>query len=393
MGSFMRSIVLSFLIAAALFHHTPDTKADPPSFTGLGELVGEEISGIPTGVSGDGSVIVGPNGKTAAFRWSANTGLIDLDMGSGQNLLQMVFEGFSPRVSQDGFTVVGSRILDFEVEASRWTESGGVVVLNDLPALHFQSRARDVSADGAVIVGYAESNLGAQAFRWTEGEGLVPLGDLSGGSINSVATAVSADGSTIAGNGESASGPEAFRWTEATGMVGLGALDAINHYSQAHNISADGNVIVGVSSSGGGYQPFRWTEESGMVGLGTISDSGTMFEAYFGSYAVSGDGSTIVGSWFVDDQGAQAFLWAETHGMRGLKDVLVSDYGLDLLGWELSSAIDISDDGRTIVGYGLSPGGGIQGWVAVVPEPSSIVLAGVGLGQGAAGVCARPQQR
>lgn len=159
-------------------------------------------------------------------------------------------------------------------------------------------------------------------------------------------------------------------------MVGLGVLDGNNHYSRAHDISANGNVIVGVSSSGEGYQPFRWTEESGMVGLGVVSNSGAPFDPHIGSYSVSGDGSVIVGWWYLDDQDSQAFIWDESNGMRSLKDVLMNEYGLDLTGWELGAAVDISYDARTIVGFGGNPDGKIEGWVAVVPEPSSFVLAG-----------------
>ena len=53
--------------------------------------------------------------------------------------------------------------------------------------------------------------------------------------------------------------------------------------------------------------------------------------------------------------------------------------GLDLTGWTLREATGISDDGLTIVGYGDNPNGFMEGWIAVIPEPSSGLLVGAGL--------------
>jgi hypothetical protein len=60
--------------------------------------------------------------------------------------------------------------------------------------------------------------------------------------------------------------------------------------------------------------------------------------------------------------------------MRNLRDVLTSDYGLDVTGWNLTVAAAISDDGQTIVGYGLNPAGNPEGWVATIPEPASAIV-------------------
>jgi hypothetical protein len=58
--------------------------------------------------------------------------------------------------------------------------------------------------------------------------------------------------------------------------------------------------------------------------------------------------------------------------MRNLADVLRDDYALgeSLAGWTLTAAFDISDDGRTIVGQGVAPGGTtIRGWMAHLGSP------------------------
>ena len=90
--------------------------------------------------------------------------------------------------------------------------------------------------------------------------------------------------------------------------------------------------------------------------------------------AVSGDGSVIVGWADVGGLPEQAFIWDAEHGMRGLKDVLQGQYGLDLAGWNLFEATGISDDGQTIVGYGSGPAANFQAFRVTLPEPGSIAL-------------------
>ena len=64
--------------------------------------------------------------------------------------------------------------------------------------------------------------------------------------------------------------------------------------------------------------------------------------------------------------------------MRDFKELLESEWGLDLTGWLLTHPLGISDDGRTIVGYGTNPAGQTEGWVATIPEPSTGLLLAAG---------------
>jgi hypothetical protein len=48
----------------------------------------------------------------------------------------------------------------------------------------------------------------------------------------------------------------------------------------------------------------------------------------------------------------EAFLWDAANGLRSLKTVLTTQFGLDLTGWRLTEATGISDDGKVIVGTG-----------------------------------------
>ena len=112
-----------------------------------------------------------------------------------------------------------------------------------------------------------------------------------------------------------------------------------------------------------------------MIGLGDLP--GGTFES--AAFAVSGDGSVIVGQSHSATVTSESFIWDAEHGMRNLHDLLVDDLGLDLTGWTLSTeTTGISDDGMTIVGRGINPNGFPEAWVAHIPEPSTLFLLTLG---------------
>jgi probable HAF family extracellular repeat protein len=344
-------------------------------FVGLGSLDGDSGSRA-MGVSPDGQFVTGYgyNGSTEeAFRWSEGTGMVGLGFLSGVPSLQ---RSFGHAVSNGGFYVVGQSILP--VQAFRWYYTGSMTGMGDLSGGHFESGAYDISPIGDVIVGYGVSDSGTEAFRWTPSTGMVGLGDLPSGRFHSEANATSADGSVIVGKGTTAAydDVEAFRWTEAEGMIRLGELPGGGPYSEATDVSADGVTAVGWAwSTNDSLEAFRWTEESGMVGLGRLPGQPRRDTL---ASAVSGDSSRIVGH--VDVSGPDiAFIWDEDHGMRELKQVLEDHYGLDLTGWTLREATGISYDGNTIVGYGSSPSGNVEAFIAVLPEPYSIWILAFGI--------------
>ena len=65
-------------------------------------------------------------------------------------------------------------------------------------------------------------------------------------------------------------------------------------------------------------------------------------------------------------------------GMRAL-DVLLKSLGVHLDGWQIAQAMAVSADGLTIAGTGYDPSGNVQAFIAVIPEPTSAVLIGLGL--------------
>jgi probable HAF family extracellular repeat protein len=228
-----------------------------------------------------------------AFRWTQATGMIGLGTLPGG-----VFYSGASGVSADGSVVVGenSYLNGGGTEAFRWTQATGMVRLGGIFGVH---RASAVSADGSVIVGY--DAVYKEAFRWTQDTGKVGLGDLPGGSFYSNANGVSADGSVVVGVSDSANGNEAFRWTQGTGMVGLGFLEGgLFGGSSALGVSADGSVVVGSSSGANGGGAFIWNSAQGMRSLQQVltNDYGLDLTGWFlnEANAISADGLTVVGS-------------------------------------------------------------------------------------------------
>ena len=333
-----------------------------PVFVGLGDLSGGATNSSANAVSSDGTVVTGSSAVTAgteAYRWTSGPGIESLGILGVPGSPNSIAHG----ASADGAVVVGASQSASGYQAFRWTSAGGMIALGDLAGGSFYSEAYGVSADGSIVVGAGTSGSGSEAFLWTSGGAMVGLGDLAGGGFFSSASGVSADGSVVVGNSENAVDTHAFRWTSGGGMVNLGDLAGGFDYSEAYGVSADGSTVVGASDSTSGAEAFRWTSGTGMVGLGQLAGG------VFGSEAtaVSGDGSTVVGS-SDSASGYQPFIWDASNGMRELATVL-SDLGLDLTGWTLTSVADISADGFVIVGTGTNPSGFSEAWIASLGPP------------------------
>jgi probable HAF family extracellular repeat protein len=187
------------------------------------------------------------------FRWTAAGGLRELGFFPGYNNFTA-----ATGVSGDGSIVVGTGPSDSGLQAFRWTAAGGIRGLGELPGGPSMSEALAISAGGSTIVGASFSEPGVEAFRWTEAGGMVGLGDLPGGGFHSVARAASADGSVVVGSATSdnpvfPSAGEAFIWTADGGMRSLRDVLVEDHgldltgwrLTAANGISADGRTIVG----------------------------------------------------------------------------------------------------------------------------------------------------
>jgi len=316
----------------------------------LGDFPGGSFESSAQSVSADGAVVTGYSNAESgsqAFMWTENTGMVSLG-----NLPDNSFKAsWANSISADGKVIVGygDPVGDGwnSYKGFIWTATNGMSLTGSLDGAG-RSMAFDVSADGSVVVG----DGGQQAFRWQQSEGITGLGTLPG-KPNSRAVAVSADGMVATGSSYNSTwtSEETFRWTQDGGIQGLGFLSGTSN-SFPNAISPDGSVIAGTSASSSRAYAYRWTASTGMVNIGNLPGAYTTHPG-----GVSQNGEIIVGGSYVNMSNGQAFIWDSVNKMRNLKTVLQTEYGLDLTGWTLQSASDITPDGNVIVGWGVNPSG------------------------------------
>jgi probable HAF family extracellular repeat protein len=384
----LASGLTSLVVAFSFLSFSLPSAAGQAQFTSLGSLFAGGSS-FANGVSADGGAVVGvsnyfdpanpANDRSVGYIWTATGGMVDLGRIGPEGATSAAF-----RVSSGGSVVVGwAENNTGAQEIFRWTPSTGMVGTG-------LSGFGSVSDDGNVFV----ANNVDEAARWTEASGATGLG-VPAGFASSSATDVSSDGSVITGNvamplsgGGVALVP--YRWTAASGIVpftGYPETDITNRLA----VSPDGTVIVGsLALRFGPETAFKWTLAGG---LEFIPDAGGLDTAALG---IAGDNATIVGFRRAPGGANQAAIWDASGDMRLLQDVLTADYGLDLTGWTLARATDISADGRTIVGNGINPLGFQEAWLVqlptAVPVPAAVWLFGSGL-LGLAGVARKKKQK
>jgi len=351
-------------------------------FIPIGPLPGDLRSSV-SGVSADGSVVVGTSSSGQAFSgrafvWTAADGQVELQpLGTWATVFA---------VSADGTTVVGMSNMAAGNNLGmpvRWVNGGPPELLLTNPAESgFNGGAAvGVSGDGNVIAGEGDFNsmfgLVLGSFGWTPETEVFHLGFVEGSSIDfeSLATAVSDDGSTIVGGAEGDIDFQAYRWTAEDGVQGLGWLPGASGFSIATSVSADGSVIGGQSTRpGGGFDAVYWTD-------GVIASIPSIIPSSFWANAVSGvsgDGSVMVGlNTGTSPAARRTFIWDAETGARSLETALQEEFGIDLMGWQLSdfpspfnnngSVNGISADGNAIIGTTLDPDTlEPSGWVAIL---------------------------
>jgi probable HAF family extracellular repeat protein len=376
------AVVLCGLCAA-------QAQAGSYTFSGLGFL-GNATASSASGVSADGSAVVGSSGSNAFF-WTSGAGMTSIPF-LPQGSLGFSDNANGTAISPDGATVVGTnQYSSGPTEAFGWRAFGGTLGIGYLPTASYSTAAAVTGSGSTMVVAGASTPQALnspEAYSWSPVGGFVPLGFLSNTYQQSSAAGLSANGSMIVGNSLSnRERSEAFLWTAGGGMVGLGFLSNNYQFSAASAISADGSTVVGQSTNAfDTYQAFRSTTGGSMVPLSFLSSATDASNAT----AASSDGSVIVGwsstsSSQTPSAGAsKAVLWTSS-GVQSVQSILQSQGALPA-GWTLWEATGISANGQIIVGVGTDPAGHTEAWIAqlpptavAIPEPSSIALAALGL--------------
>jgi len=396
--------------------------ARQPFFLGFGASPDYSTTGGQ--ISDDGTAVLfgrHDSAGTAVFRWTEQSGAVDLNAPSDNFFLEM---------SADGSTVLSFRSGSPPLvapQAWRWTaESGGV----DLPPMTLAftvfdvgGPSRAISADGrtAVVRTWHPDSRYSPASYWSGEGGMREIGGLPGtnNAVTSV-NAISANGAVLIGtDGDSSGTARGFRWTEAGGFDLMG-LDSLPDATEALSTSADGSTVVGVVDVGRNidldtiHSIFRWTAETGVQILDNPPNV-RISPPTLAYPIVSADGSTVI-CWFQPNDGSSrslyrwrmesgwqdldmfltyglssdgsviassSGLWYEGIGFKSLTDVLEdAGLGASIAGWSLGLR-DLSADGRTITGYGLNPQGEFEAFVAflgsAVPEPNAMALMALAL--------------
>lgn len=339
-------------------------------------------------VSADGSVAAGEHLETP-YLWTEAGGVQLIPLPAETSMFSVT------GLSADGTTIVGGvrvgRGFDSFYESFRWRSDVGYQRLGRFPESDWLdwAYATDVSFDGSVVVGTNDTENGRRAFRWSESAGMINLGHL--GSTNPIyppysdGLAISEDGEIIVGQATTLAdySGKAFRWTPAGGydVIGLPApLNGGLANGGAQAISGNGQVLAGFSQNIPSWS-WVWTESTGFASLNPRPGNRSSSVA-----SASFDGSLIVGNELTwNNVGAEptAAIWHK-EGDR-YKIYLVADLlqsaGVDLGGWHLRDVVDVSHDGRTIVGHGVDPAGMRRSYMArlpvLIPEPSALIIGGL----------------
>ncbi len=360
--------------AAALVLAAATPALAAPTFTALGFADGAGTYSHATSVSDDGRFVGGHS--------EGGAGLIPLIWdGTSANPLA-VPDGFIGAyvndISGDGTHAVAITLGPDGFRGIHW-DASGIPTVMPTPSLPGASSAIvAINADGSVMSGFTEQVFfpSVESDAWTsQGGTQANHGDLAGGARDASLTGVTNDGTTFVGYADDGM-RRAVRYTNAGGFEVLGTVAGGSGAGFAVNIGAQGGTIVGNLEFGGVETPAYWDTDgtAHLIGLPGSFDGGS-------ANACSADGGIIVGAWysgFADELSSTAFLWTAADGARPMIDVLTDDYGLDLDGWTLNVATDITPDGNTIVGVGLNPDGVLEAFKVTVPAPGVPALLGLG---------------
>jgi probable HAF family extracellular repeat protein len=326
-----------------------------------------EFIALPAGtrafsVSDDGKTVVGTT-ASAGFRWT-------LDGGYQTIAGPAATSGTLVAVSGDGLEITAD-VLDANNKQHAALWEGGST-WSQLPAFvscdAFLLNSYDINVDGSIVVGLAWiAGCQAHAFRWDPVNGTVDLGTLVAGR-SSRANAVNSVGDIIVGWQDMANGTRrGARWIDGVEsyMPSYVAPGGATHMvGEALGVSRAGDRIVGYNVFGlAGGNAWKWDGPTNTVStlpqLAGFSGNAAL------ANGITDDGTRVVGTTGGFLIGRKALVW-DNGAVKDIK-TLVEENGGSIAPYNsLGTAMAVSPDGRTIVGFGFGTGQP-AGWIVRFP--------------------------
>ena len=333
--------------------------------------------GVANAVSGDGNFVVGRSFdgvEQQAVEWSPQThALTNLGYFGGNPASSVAWT-----VSADGSLVGGTSTSSSSPNGTAflWTKAAGLKDIGGIaPYSSKGSVVRGLNSTGSIAVGYSgtppASVSGASpvcvAGRYTPGGGWTQL-QTPAGYVDTVAYSLSLSGVVAVGAAYSSTGSNAVIWNGTSAKLLPTASGYTN--SQAFAVNRNGSLM-------GGYCYKGATVEDACLWYSSLGYAPKIIGHLPGdtrSYvrAMSGDGTLVTGISVSPSSILTPFVWTSTGGMESLRDYLSSVGVNTYASWKLQSISGISDDGTTIVGYGVDPSGKTEPFRAVIPGRSPV---------------------
>jgi len=180
--------------------------------------------------------------------WRPGSGPLDLGLERGV---------VAARINDAGQVGGSTRDREGREQAFAWTGTGGVILLRGRGILTSDFRAMNA---GGQITGAFEPTDGSgfTGYLWTPRRSFIVLG----GELRPVPWGLNDRGMIVGGLFLTQT---AFVWTRAEGAIDIGPP---GHFSNAYGVN-NFSQVVGQASGGGGDYAFLWTREDGFIDLNT----------------------------------------------------------------------------------------------------------------------------
>jgi probable HAF family extracellular repeat protein len=356
-GPLVLTLALAFLLGVS-----QSAQAIQYYLTDLGTLGG--TSSEAHGINNSGQIVGSArnsSGDMHAFLWISGSPMQDLGTLGG-------YESFAFDISNSGEVVGWFHPVNSWWHAFRWTSGGG---MEDLNVGDFrEGRANGINNIGQ-IVGNAWFSGGvgsvSDAFLYSGGGPAQDLGSILGGNAfgqTSDGTRIN-DSGQIVGWAKTSSGEDHAYLYNGSGYIPLDLGTLGGNESHADGINSSGQVVGEAKTSDGTYHAFLYSGSFPLHDLGTLGGNDSC------ANGINNSGQ-IVGEARISSGESHAFLYTGSGPMQDLNNLIVGSSALTV-----SNAYAINDNGQ-IAGRGLVGGDYHAFLLTPTPEPSTLVLFGLG---------------